>query len=918
MAVDIQQTCTFSDRAVAIALRTYHRPLSEDNEDNMLESWGQVVDRIISHQKWLWERQLNHGLNDTQLSELDELKQLITDRRVLCAGRVMWLGGTKLSKVRESSMFNCAYTHLESVFDLVDILWLLLQGCGVGFRPIPGTLNGFRRPLESIQVIRSDRTKADGDPNNRETFDADTGVWTIRVGDSAIAWSKSIGKLIAGKYPAKKLILDFSQVRPGGTRLKSYGWISSGDSQISVAYEAIAKIMSNRADQLLSRIDMLDIVNWLGTILSSRRSAQICLFEWKQPEWEDFARCKHNWWLHGHIQRAQSNNSLIIQNKPTRQELEHLFKIMVESGGSEPGFVNQTEAQKRAPWFAGLNPCITKDSLILTDRGLLPVSDLVGRQFNVLLNGGTYRSTRHGFFYTGTRDIYRLVLENGCEIKATRDHMFWTTRGWQEVGQLTVSDEVYLSRNDCNYDNSFTYEYINQLRDVFDSHGIISSLGSDVSIILYLQASASTLVDIHLKLLSIGIMCHLNKNRREITIRGYAVVLFRTLIGFYNQQWMRRLTYLINKHRLYSVSSPVSSKVKLIENMNMAESVYDCTIHEAHCFSANGMIAHNCAEVFLPNKGFCNLTEVNLCAFKNKKNTLNRALYLVGRMNYRQTLVNLKDEILQEAWHLNNQFYRLCGVGLTGIVARPELTHYDYKSMKNMAISGAYSMALELGTSLPKNVTLVKPSGSLSKIMGTNEYGEIPEGIHKPLGRYIFNYVGFPKTDPLVQRFIDADYDVMVKPNEPSTMLIKFPVKYDGIHFSKKTVTRKDGKVEEVELNDDSAIDQLNRYLMIQNSWAEQNTSCTISYDREEIPSIIDWLLNNWNRGYVGTAFIFRFDPSKNAVDLGYQYLPQETVCKSTYDEYVAKLKPVDYYGIISSVELPDISECASGACPMR
>ena len=103
-------------------------------------------------------------------------------------------------------------------------------------------------------------------------------MWTIAVGDSATAWAKAIGKLVAGKYPARKLVLDFSEIRPSGKRLKGYGWISSGDEQIAKAFKAIAQILSDRADQLLTRMDILDIVNWLGTILSSRRSAQIALF----------------------------------------------------------------------------------------------------------------------------------------------------------------------------------------------------------------------------------------------------------------------------------------------------------------------------------------------------------------------------------------------------------------------------------------------------------------------------------------------------------------------------------------------------------------------------------------------------------------------------------------------------------------
>ena len=66
------------------------------------------------------------------------------------------------------------------------------------------------------------------------------------------------------------------------------------------------------------------------------------------------------------------------------------------------------------------------------------------------------------------------------------------------------------------------------------------------------------------------------------------------------------------------------------------------------------------------------------------------------------------------------------------------LTAYDYKRMRNITVSAAYSMANELNAPLPKNVTCVKPSGTLSKIMGTEEWGEVPEGVHMPLGKVHF------------------------------------------------------------------------------------------------------------------------------------------------------------------------------------
>lgn len=361
---------TPSIRAEIVTRRTYSRPL----DNNEFESWEDTVLRVIDHQRWLWERALTvkkvqgmplHDitedmnewveLNEDQKAELWELTKLIYERKALPSGRTLWLGGTEVSRRRESSMFNCAHTNVETVYDLVDVLWLLLQGTGVGFTPIVGTLTGFRKPIPNIQIIRSTKTgNVKGNEDNYEEFHG--GVWTLRVGDSAEAWAKSIGKLVAGKFDAHTLVLDFREIRPAGQRLKGYGWISSGDESISVAYPAIAQILNKRAGNLLRKIDILDIVNWLGTILSSRRSAEIALCEYGSPEWKEFAYAKQNFW-EGNNHRQQSNNSLVFYNKPTKEELHDVFRIIQESGGSEPGFINGQAALSRAPWWKGINPC---------------------------------------------------------------------------------------------------------------------------------------------------------------------------------------------------------------------------------------------------------------------------------------------------------------------------------------------------------------------------------------------------------------------------------------------------------------------------------------------------------------------------------------------------------------------------------
>lgn len=650
---------TFSTRAQVVTRRTYNRPLN--TEGTVFETWEQTIDRVIAHQRWLWTRAKGDALSADQERELDDLKDLYLKRIACPSGRTLWLGGTDVAQRREASQFNCSFGRIETVHDVVDAFWLLLQGCGVGFEPVVGTLNGFSRPME-ITVVRSTRAGR-GFDNNREYDEGDAHV--IQVGDSAEAWAKSIGKLLAYKGQASRLILDFSQIRPAGERLSGYGWISSGDATISVAFEKIAAILNKRAEQLLDRIDILDILNWLGTCLSSRRSAEIAVMPYGSPQWEQFAKAKKDHWI-DNPQRAQSNNSLLFYSKPTRGELEEIFGMIVEAGGSEPAFINAEAALKRAPWFKGVNPC---------------------------------------------------------------------------------------------------------------------------------------------------------------------------------------------------------------------------------------------AEILLGNKSFCNLVEFDL----NKTNGIDFNLVrywikLLARANYRQTCVSFEDGILQRSWHELNEFLRLTGVGLTGIVTWEHLDKSRRFSMlREAAVDGANSMADELGLPRSKAVTTVKPSGTLSKIMDTTE------GVHKPLGRYIFNNVRFSKHDPLLKVLEDANYRIFADPYSTDSMLATFPVSYENVEFDIV-----DGKY----VNMESAVDQLDRYKMMLTNYVDHNCSVTISYDATEVPAMIDWLMDNWDN-YVGVSFIFRNDPTKTAEDLGYPYLPQEVVDEETFKSYADQLLPINLEAA-NALDALDDDGCSTGACPIR
>jgi len=661
---------TPSVRADIITRRTYARPLNEAG--TRFETWLNTVNRVIGHQRWLWERARGgRPLTHDMEKELRDLKKLMLDRKALPSGRALWMGGTDVGRRRESALFNCSFGRVETVHDVVDALWLLLQGCGVGFEPVVGTLSGLSKPVK-LNIIRSKKTDVTdkGAEFNIESFEWDHLVqgyhWTIRLGDSAEAWAKVAGKLLANKKRCDMLTIDLSEIRPAGVRLRGYGWISSGDELIADALASIVTILNKKACRLLSRIDILDILNHLGRILSSRRSAEIAVVPYGDPEWVEFAKAKKDHWI-DNPQRAQSNNSLIFYHKPSEAELMDIFQLMLDSGGSEPGLLNGQAALKRAPWFKGVNPC---------------------------------------------------------------------------------------------------------------------------------------------------------------------------------------------------------------------------------------------AEILLGNKNFCNLVEVDLRKFNGDWDGLCEAVRLVARANYRQTCVNLRDGILQSSWHELNEFLRLCGVGLTGIVTwEYQKDHVRRKTLRDIARLGAMKMADELYLPRPQAVTTIKPSGTLSKIMDTTE------GIHKPLGRYIFNNVRFSKHDPIVEECAAAGYRVFPDPYNSDGVLITFPVAWEDIEFHE---IERDGKILHVNL--ESAVDQLERYKDWMSDYVDHNASITVSYDPSEVPAIVKWLRDNWD-DYVGVSFLLRNDPTKSAEDLGYPYLPQEVVTKEAYEEYVAGLRPVT---IVDSSEELDDGSCASGACPIK
>jgi hypothetical protein len=390
---------------------------------------------------------------------------------------------------------------------------------------------------------------------------------------------------------------------------------------------------------------------------------------------------------------------------------------------------------------------------------------------------------------------------------------------------------------------------------------------------------------------------------------------WRLLIGNYDTWHLVRLGLKTERLTIHSDKPQRDARrfvtVVHVQDLGREEETFCFTDHIAHRGTFEGVVTGQCAEIILPNKGFCNLVEINLAAFNGDYAGLLRALEIMARANYRQTCVNLVDGILQRAWHENNEFLRLCGVGITGIVGWEYVQNGGvFAEIREAARAAAFGMADELGLPRPKAVTTVKPSGTLSKVMDTTE------GAHKPLGKYIFNNVRFSKHDPLVDALKAANYRVFDDPTSPDAALVTFPVAYENVEFDVA-----DGK----ELNLEPAIQQLERYKLLMQHYVDHNCSVTISYSPEEVPAIVGWLYDNWDF-YVGVSFLYRTDPSKTAADLGYLYLPLEVTTKEAYDAYIKIVKAVKLgkEGAVELVEGADDyeidtgGECATGACPVR
>jgi hypothetical protein len=142
------------------------------------------------------------------------------------------------------------------------------------------------------------------------------------VKDSREGWAESIGALLESFFfkNRSKVIFDYSEVRPAGSELKSFGGRASGPDPLRDAHDQIFSLLTDREDDKLSSRDIVDIMNLIGKAVvagGARRSAQIAF---GNIEDSDYVGLK-DWTLTENKERCDpgygwawnSNNSVFVE-----------------------------------------------------------------------------------------------------------------------------------------------------------------------------------------------------------------------------------------------------------------------------------------------------------------------------------------------------------------------------------------------------------------------------------------------------------------------------------------------------------------------------------------------------------------------------------------------------------------------------
>ena len=342
-----------------------------DYDNGRRETWDETVERYFNFfSEWLEEKheyKLENG-------ERTELENAVKELKVMPSMRCLMTAGPALKK-ENTAGYNCSYVKVDSPRSFDEILYVLMNGTGVGF-------SVEEEYTAQMPVVPE------------ELYETDT---TIIVADSKLGWAKAFKELVSLLYGGHIPKWDVSKVRPAGAPLKTFGGRASGPEPLVDLFSFTINTFRGATGRKLKPIECHDIVCKTAEIVvvgGVRRSALISLSDLNDREMR-FAK-SGQWWEQD-VQRALANNSVNYKEKPDVGTFMREWLSLYDSKSGERGIYNGLSAKRAVERLNeryrdgsgdyirrrdaredfGTNPC---SEIILRSREFCNLSEVVVRR----------------------------------------------------------------------------------------------------------------------------------------------------------------------------------------------------------------------------------------------------------------------------------------------------------------------------------------------------------------------------------------------------------------------------------------------------------------------------------------------------------------------------------------------------------
>ena len=331
-----------------IALSRYARYLPNENRR---ETWEETVDRMVNYLQ-----SKNKGLT----KEFKEIHKAVLNLDIMPSMRLMMSAGEACERDNIAA-YNCSYLAMNNKRAFSEALYILMNGTGVGF-------SCERQEISKLPAIPEDISKC-----------ADT----IVVGDSKLGWAKSFKKLLSSLWEGDIPTVDYSNVRPAGARLKTFGGRASGPEPLKRLFDFVIESFVAAKGRKLNSLEVHDIVCMVGEIVvvgGVRRSALISLSNLTDKRMRE---AKMGAWYNDFAYRGLANNSVAYTEKPDMEVFMEEWLSLVKSKSGERGIFNRVASQNQAVKQGrepdlnyGTNPC---SEIILRDKQFCNLTEVVVR-----------------------------------------------------------------------------------------------------------------------------------------------------------------------------------------------------------------------------------------------------------------------------------------------------------------------------------------------------------------------------------------------------------------------------------------------------------------------------------------------------------------------------------------------------------